>query len=539
MRTSAGRAVLSLGCCSLMLSVGQGEGFAVEPVHPDLFRTDTATVTVDAPPRPPLLDRLAFRSGDPGIPGIPVTHDGGSVFAEAVAATVSVVREEVPEKARRRRAAPRTPPASQASLSQADTQSPPVRTGAMPAGAGAFAAGAGALLQSFQDQASMAADRIGSVAATVARARRVGPSSRAGGPDRAGVPLGAVSLLSEVRKVPVGNDARRARVIELLRRAGAPADYIRVEPIPLAASGSARAEANVIAVLGGTDPEAGTIVLGAHTDALDGSSGAVDDWTGAVMLAALYRECARARPRHDIVFVGFASEEHGQQGSRHFVETLSAGGLKRIRAMINLECLGVGTLRTWANQSSDALEHLLLSAASAEGIPAEPQVLFGYRADSLSFVHRGVPAITVHSLGPRKLAAINSREDSVALVDAGRYLDTWRVLTRYLRSVDALAEAPAAEDAERRFEPVPDSFYHCLEEAPGGIVVRRVPGGSPEARAGLRAGDLLTRVAGTPVSCRRDLLPALLTLHTGRPLEVTVQRGSGRSVRLANVTVLY
>jgi hypothetical protein len=351
--------------------------------------------------------------------------------------------------------------------------------------------------------------------------------------------LGAVSILSEVRSVPAGNDARRARFIELLRRAGARADYIRVQPIPLTARGDARAEANVIAVLGGTDPEAGTIVLGAHTDALDGSTGAVDDWTGAVMLAALYRECARSRPRHDIVFVGFASEEHGQQGSRHFLQTLSEGGRRRIRAMINLECLGVGTLRTWANQSSDALEHLFLTAASAEGAPARPQVLFGYRADSLSFVRRGVPAITVHSLGPRKLAAINGREDSVDLVDAGRYLEAWRVLGRYVRMLDALADAPAADDAERRYEPVPDSFYHCLEEAPGGIVVRRVPGGSPEARAGLRTGDLLTRVAGTPVSCRRDLLPVLLTLHAGRPVELTVQRRSGRTVRLANVTVLY
>jgi S1-C subfamily serine protease len=70
------------------------------------------------------------------------------------------------------------------------------------------------------------------------------------------------------------------------------------------------------------------------------------------------------------------------------------------------------------------------------------------------------------------------------------------------------------------------------DDVRGGALVSSVPAGSPSARAGLRAGDVVVSVDGHPVAEGRDLLRAVLSkrvgdrvslgiIRNGRPLEVT------------------
>lgn len=60
---------------------------------------------------------------------------------------------------------------------------------------------------------------------------------------------------------------------------------------------------------------------------------------------------------------------------------------------------------------------------------------------------------------------------------------------------------------------------------PRGIRVAAVFRHTPAARAGLRAGDIIFRISGQPISSSHDLLRALLSKPIGATLELEVRRG--------------
>ena len=58
----------------------------------------------------------------------------------------------------------------------------------------------------------------------------------------------------------------------------------------------------------------------------------------------------------------------------------------------------------------------------------------------------------------------------------------------------------------------------------GGVLISKVWGETPAARAGLRAGDVITRAGSVNVLGRTDLGEALATLEAGEPIEITYSR---------------
>ena len=287
------------------------------------------------------------------------------------------------------------------------------------------------------------------------------------------------------------------------------------------------------------DPIAGIIVLAAHTDSVGGGDGAVDDWSGAVMLASLYQVLRQEELRHTFVFAAFASEEHGCQGSAQFVRGLDHDTRCEIQAMVNLECLGVGRPRTWTNRSADSLEVLCQKAGRRTGLAVKRQVLFGYKSDARSFAGAGIPAITIHSLGPEDLGCINGPGDTVDRISLYRFARTFQLLTAFLERLDQHVGPFSNQDRERQWKPAPQTLLREAVDTGDGRGVRLSWLGSPERAAGLQPGDVLTGVAGVPVRCRGDLAPILLTLRRGATVDVQVsRRQSGRAWTLS-VSVAY
>ncbi len=342
-------------------------------------------------------------------------------------------------------------------------------------------------------------------------------------------------LLREVLRVPRDNAARQERLVELLQQGGAAREEILLTPV----RGAGRGDRNVLALLPGTEPAAGIIVIGAHTDTVPGSQGAVDNWSGTVMLAALYQRFRPVTVRHTLVFVGFASEEHAREGSSQFVRRLDRKTRRNLRAMVNLECLGVKEPRTWVNRSADKLEALFAEAGKATGVPFKRQVLFGYRTDAFSFDRAGIPAITIHSLDPRGLTCINNPKDRIGLIDFAQYAATFRLLAAYLEALDRHDRPISARDRERRLKPVLKSLWRAAADTEDGVVVRAPLGRTPEGRAGLRPEDKLLQIGDAPVANRQELLTALLTLHRGQTVEMTLQRREGKDQKTFKVKVSY
>jgi serine protease Do len=79
----------------------------------------------------------------------------------------------------------------------------------------------------------------------------------------------------------------------------------------------------------------------------------------------------------------------------------------------------------------------------------------------------------------------------------------------------------------------PEEARRLNLRAQRGALVARVFSGSPAQTAGLKAGDVITTVAGKPVDSREAFSTITATVSTGQPLDVTVVReGSPRTVQV-------
>src|SRR5262249_46812342 len=102
---------------------------------------------------------------------------------------------------------------------------------------------------------------------------------------------------------------RQATLEKLFTDVGCSGEYFTTQKVPGSRSPT------LICRLKGTDPGAGVIVVGGHYDFIDAGIGAIDDWSGSVMLPSLYESLKGQPRRHDYVFIAFAAEEKGLVGS--------------------------------------------------------------------------------------------------------------------------------------------------------------------------------------------------------------------------------
>jgi hypothetical protein len=194
---------------------------------------------------------------------------------------------------------------------------------------------------------------------------------------------------------------------------------------------------NLICKLPGTDPAAGVIVVGGHFDSIEQGMGAIDDWSGAVLLPSLYESLKNIPRRHDFVFVAFAAEERGLVGSREYVNKLSPEQRKSIRAMVNLECLGLASPEVWQSRADPKLLDAYVRVAKALSLP-----LHGVNVervgddDSHSFRSASIPTITIHSLTQETWQLLHSPKDTVAAIHQQEYYTSYKLAATLLAFLD-------------------------------------------------------------------------------------------------------
>ena len=225
---------------------------------------------------------------------------------------------------------------------------------------------------------------------------------------------------------------RRERLKQLFMEVGCQGPYLKEQRVR-------RSRFNVICTLEGESDS--TIIIGAHHDKARNGDGVVDNWSGASLLPSLYEALKSDQRQHTFVFIGFTDEEKGLIGSKHFVKSLSKEEKEEIKAMINLDSLGLSYTKLWWNEAGQDMVNTIAGVADQMGLEVsgvDPSRVGG--GDNESFEKLGIPALMVHSVTEEKLKILHSRHDNLKAIQMDDYYDTYRLLAAYLSYLDSNPE---------------------------------------------------------------------------------------------------
>lgn len=348
--------------------------------------------------------------------------------------------------------------------------------------------------------------------------------------------------------------------------------------------------ANVVGILDGSDPKLKTevIVIGAHYDHLgrggqgslaaregDIHHGADDNASGVAGLLELARTFAKDRKsiRRTIVFIAFGGEEEGLLGSSYYVRN-PVMPLAQTVAMINLDMIGrmkgnklyvggVGTSsewKKWIERANDAL-HLNVTAAGTTSPEEEVRrgnypVVVGANGGSIATAAPGARfalTLTEDGFGPSDHASFYAKQTPVLFFWTGTHEDYHKptdtpdrlnyegeqrivaFVSDIVRAVDVndrrptytLAKSDAAAGRSTGFRVYLGTIPNYAETTDG-MKLDAVREDSPAAKADLRAGDVIVRLAGRDVRNVYDYTYALGEMKPGVEYDVEVIRGGER-----------
>jgi putative aminopeptidase FrvX len=211
-------------------------------------------------------------------------------------------------------------------------------------------------------------------------------------------------IAEEFKDVQCKNEERQRAVRALFERMGAPSSEIIVEKL--------KGVENVVVRRKGASE--GKIVIGAHYDKVEIGCGAIDNWTGIVAIAHVYRAFANVTPNKTLVFVAFGREEDGLVGSEAMARAITKDDKKQYCAMVNVDSLGMGYPQVTDENSSYKMGQFAETLAEKMKVPFSHSSFVGADSDAHSFKPRDIPTMDIHGLTSRWRSYLHSSADSVA-----------------------------------------------------------------------------------------------------------------------------
>jgi len=231
---------------------------------------------------------------------------------------------------------------------------------------------------------------------------------------------------NEFASVPCAENGRMDAARSLFEKMGATDAELKVERYK-------RAENLVLRKPG---VGAGTIVIGAHYDKVEKGCGAVDNWTGVVTIANVYRTLRDVPLKKTVLFVAFGNEEKGLFGSHAMADAIDKTELDQYCAMINVDSLGLAAPQGLDNTSSRRMIQLAESLAKELKMPFSHASVSGSDADSSSFLKRKIPALTIHGMSRDWSTILHTRNDQASRVNTDHVYLGYRLALAMLLRVD-------------------------------------------------------------------------------------------------------
>ncbi len=330
---------------------------------------------------------------------------------------------------------------------------------------------------------------------------------------------------------------------------------------------------NIVGVLEGSDPtlKNEAIVIGAHYDHLgkggQGSlavnsteihHGADDNASGVSAMLELARQFAKEKKnKRTIIFIAFGGEEEGLLGSKYYVNN-PVFPLDKTVAMVNMDMVGrlkddkltvggIGTASEWKDlvNSKNNLELNLISIlyggngkridnSSKAQIPMFKLQLnedgFG-PSDHSSFYGKQIPVLFFFTGSHEDYHKPTDTADKINYAGMLKIINyvgeiVHAIDANPLKPTYAVAKSSGTGEGRRGFNVSLGTVPSYAEGKNDGLLLDGVRDDSPAAKAGVKAGDKIIKLAGREVRNISDYVFVLGEMKAGEEYEIVVMRGT-------------
>jgi len=223
------------------------------------------------------------------------------------------------------------------------------------------------------------------------------------------------------------NNERLEAVKKLFQKMGAKDSETKVEKIK-------NVENLVVAKKGKTDE---TVIIGAHYDKTSDGCGAIDNWTGIVILANLYRTMKDFDTEKTYIFAAFGKEELGLLGSDEMARAIPKEKRSNYCTMVNFDSFGFTYPQVMKNISDSKLTDLAKEVSNELKIPFGQAAIEFASSDSESFRKQKIPAISIHGLSDKWQEYLHNSKDKIENVNPQSVYIGYRFALNFLAKIDA------------------------------------------------------------------------------------------------------
>ena len=180
------------------------------------------------------------------------------------------------------------------------------------------------------------------------------------------------------------------------------------------------------------------IVIGAHYDKVSDGCGALDNWTGIVVLANLMAAYKGVTTDKTLVFAAFGREEEGLLGARMFVKQIPKENRGQYCSMVNLDSFGLTYPNVLSNMSNKKMTEFAKQLADEVKMPFSAPTIVDADADSSAFNEKDIPALTLSGLTSKWKDYLHTTKDKIDYVNQQAVFVGYNFASLYLRRIETL-----------------------------------------------------------------------------------------------------
>jgi Tol biopolymer transport system component len=276
-----------------------------------------------------------------------------------------------------------------------------------------------------------------------------------------------------------------------------------------------------------------------HHGADDNASGVAGVIEIAQYLADQKKQ-GRIQMTRDVIFAAWSGEELGLLGSNHYAEALAKmfrgdpnGKLTGMfAACINMDMIGrfQKTLVLQGVGSSSWWPKEIEKRNAPIGLPITTQNDAHLPTDSTTFYLRGIPTLNAFTGSHADYHLPSDTSDKIDYPNAAKIAKLLALISRGIAtSMNApeyvAMEAPKSQGTRGGLRAYLGTIPDYAQGDIKGVKLSGVSGTGPAGKAGLKGGDIITKLAGKEVLNIYDYTSLMGELKIGQETTITVQRG--------------